>query len=150
MGTLLQIDPIGKKSLFFNAGLLVCAIFLIGVPAQLFYWYWIIWWFDMPMHFFGGVFIGLMSSWIFLYSSYKTYFAFIKTQSQFFIFGLVCVLVVGIGWEVFEYMLHLNVFQSGALNILDSTSDLFLDTAGGLTALLFIDKMYLSYVIDSK
>ncbi len=139
----IQADPNGKKSLLSKAALVVCVIFIVGILAEFFYFYSTIWWFDMPMHFFGGFFIGLLGSWMILYGYFRNRPSFLRTKVSFFTVVILSVCIVGIGWEIFEYILHLNVFQSGALNILDTLSDLCFDTAGGLVAILYVDFMYL-------
>jgi len=81
----------------------------------------------MPMHFLGGVWLGLAYIYVFLptddslKSIFKIFFA---------------VLFVGIGWEVFEILI--DIFITGdSFIFLDTSSDIFFDFAGGAFAILY-------------
>lgn len=125
-----------KRSIVKESLVLVVVIFLVNVLATSFAWYALLWWFDMPMHFFGGVFLGYLTTLVF----YKTFYMQEHISSSRIIFlGTLIVGVVGGGWELFEYVVQ---HYTGALlaNPIDSYSDLCFDMAGGLTALLFLYK----------
>jgi hypothetical protein len=86
-------------------------------------YFWIISWWDIPLHMLGGVWIALFGAWI---AS-----LFNKRISVF-----QCVLLalsIGVGWEVFEYAVGLggSVFMSYRL---DTAKDLFDDAVGGTIA----------------
>ena len=82
----------------------------------------------MIMHFLGGVWVGLASLYIF--------------QPQELFFGsiiklLLVVLLVGVGWEVYEVFVN-EVIAQNSLDFLDITSDVFFDLSGGLCAILYL------------
>jgi hypothetical protein len=99
-----------------------------------FYWYSSIWYFDMPMHFLGGVWLGLAS--IYLFSLKDD-----SLRSIFKIFFIV--LLVGIGWEVFEIFVNKFTIQD-PFNFLDTVSDIFFDLSGGCFAILYFIKRTMS------
>ncbi len=130
-----------RKDLLFKAFLVGMGLAVINALAIFFYWYSTIWWFDMPMHFVGGVFSGYILVWFGLYLSSR-YTSF-QNKIQFFVWYLVGLGIVAVGWELFEFVLKLNTTSSG-LNYIDSTSDIAFDFAGGLLVyiLLSIKKLY--------
>jgi len=84
--------------------------------AEFLYWKW--WWFDVLMHFLGGVLvggIGLIAS------------DFLKTPRVLTL--IIALLGIGIGWEVFEWMFGL---YDGAWDPVDTFTDLIMDTLGVL------------------
>ncbi len=98
--------------------------FVLGVNliAHKFFWYSSLWWFDMPMHFFGGVFIGLLG-----------FYLFGDKFLKIFLF----VLLVGLSWEAFEALIDKNISHN-PFNIFDTASDIFFDLSGGLSAIIYL------------
>jgi hypothetical protein len=60
------------------------------------------------------------------------------TVSKIVRIALVTSLVVGFGWELYEYAVQMIIPGAEIASPLDSLSDLFFDTAGGLVAALYI------------
>ncbi|HEY4508106.1 MAG TPA: hypothetical protein VJJ55_00430, partial [Candidatus Paceibacterota bacterium] len=50
--------------------LLVCVIALMQSAAIVFSLYWTLWWYDILLHFLGGIFIGLLVLWVRFLSGY--------------------------------------------------------------------------------
>jgi len=77
-------------------------------------------WYDFITHFLGGVCVGIGALWLYLLLGERT---------QYFIWVVIWVLVIGILWEVFEYV-------GGAMREknyeIDTIIDLVLDSAGAL------------------
>jgi len=84
--------------------------------AEFLYWKW--WWFDIFMHFLGGMMIGGIGFII----SDRLGVSFAATL-------LVTLIGIGIGWEVFEWMFGL---YDGAWDGVDTSIDLIMDTLGAL------------------
>jgi len=112
------------------AALLISGIFALNFLAQKFYWYSSIWWFDMPMHFFGGFLIALLCFWLWPTKA---------TTGEFAAKVLFGVLSVGLGWEVFELFFN-NYVASNPFNYVDTFADIFFDLAGGSLGVVFIYK----------
>jgi hypothetical protein len=112
--------------------------FLIAVLhfiATEFYIYWHYWWFDILMHFLGGLLISLIFLWIAYLSGYvgRTQ----RKKSHTFILALGSSLIIGLGWELFEYMTGLTFVLSFEDYRLDTLLDLCMDIAGGLAGYLY-------------
>ncbi|MCX6702618.1 MAG: hypothetical protein NTW60_02015 [Candidatus Wolfebacteria bacterium] len=119
----------------------------IHIIAMANYLYWTIWWFDIPMHFMGGILLAMI------------FFRFVKpeliiTHSSFLITILLAVsfaAFLGILWEFFEFIWasyftnggleSLSVFQSRGIDIYrDTLKDLFFDLLGGFGFAVFAAK----------
>jgi hypothetical protein len=123
-----------RKKLLTRIIFLIFFIFLINYLAQEFYWYSSIWYFDMPMHFLGGFWLGLVS--LYLFPS--------EDRSWKYIFKVFfTVLLIGIGWEIFEILID-KFITFNNFNSLDTLSDLFFDLAGGLSAVFYFFRRTMS------
>lgn len=101
--------------------------------AGAFYFYWTVSWFDTMMHFLGGFSLGLLAIW-FIYDSgvYKKERPSVKKA---LFASLVVILLVGIGWEVFEYLNGLTQATEDSYPA-DVRNDLIADLVGaGLAAI---------------
>ncbi len=124
------MDNIDRKKLLKTLAYLIFIIFILHFLANKFYWYYSIWYFDMIMHFLGGFWLGLGVFYVFPP----------KENSINFIFKiLLLVLLVGVGWEVYEVLVN-DVIARNPFNFLDTLSDIFFDLSGGLCAILYLWK----------
>lgn len=115
-----------RKRLFKILAYLIVLIFLVNYVAVKLYWYNSIWYFDMIMHFLGGLWVGLIS--LYFFSSKTPYLKI-----------LLFVLFIGLGWEIFELLFN-NIIAQNPFNALDTISDIFFDLSGGLCAILYVWK----------
>ena len=122
-----------RKRLLKRILYLIFFILVANFIADKFYWYFSIWYFDMIMHFLGGFWLGLAYLYFF---PLKT-LSFNFSQSIYKI--LVFVFLVGLGWEVFELLFN-NIIAQNPFNLLDTSSDIFFDLAGGVFAILYFLK----------
>ena len=122
-----------RKKLLKHLLYLILFIFVANFAANKFYWYFSIWYFDIIMHFLGGFWIGLAYFYFFSPKILPLEFP----QPVFKI--LAFILLVGVGWEVFELLFN-NIIAQNSFNILDTSSDIFFDLSGGLCAILYIWK----------
>jgi hypothetical protein len=108
------------------------ALFIVNSLTMKFFWFQSIWWFDMPMHFWGGFSSFLLIAYVF----YKRF-----DLHRFSFRGMMTVLLltilVGLLWEVLEYFLY-TVLNGSKFDVIDTLSDVFFDIAGGLFAVLFV------------
>lgn len=94
--------------------------------AVMFSLYWVYLWFDIPMHFLGGIVVAL------------GFLSLTRVHVRHtLIHGLVLtagvVLVVGIGWEVFEHMTNtIALERSQGTLVRDTIGDLVVDVLGGI------------------
>jgi len=100
-------------------------------------WYWIVWWFDMPLHFIGGFFSATI---IFLFGYHHLRTVERHHPRKALLYIVLGVLLAGIAWEIYEFIVQQTLPQVRLVSWLDSFSDLFFDCAGGLSAYLLIWK----------
>ncbi len=96
---------------------------LLNLFGSLFHWYQVVWWFDMPMHFVGGVCV--------MYISVVAFGAAPRPERVGrYLWGCAAVGIgLGLAWELLEFYLY--KYSGGAVFIpLDSFSDVLFDTAG--------------------
>src|SRR3989344_817648 len=120
-----------RKILLDKVALLIVVVFLTHLVATFFYLYWRFWWFDLLMHLLGGVWLGLFSAWFVFFSGYVS--ERVATRRNIVLASLLTVVVLGGGWEVFEY--SLGVADSAAQSYsADVSTDFLMDTLGALIA----------------
>ncbi len=119
-------------SLKFIIGLFVFILIIHGL-AVINSWYWTYKWIDMPMHFLGGFWLGI----IFLYFINPS----LEIKNHKFLVMMILIVsfavFVGVLWEFFEFLsdvfisskVYLAAAQQGTG---DTMSDLFFDLLGGL------------------
>src|SRR6185436_6311638 len=81
------------QRLLFAQLLIVLGLAVVTWFAVAYFLYWRIWWLDIPMHFAGGLWAACCATWM------------IARRGPSFplIFCLIFALLVGVGWEIFEY-----------------------------------------------
>lgn len=113
-----------KSCLLYTALGLIVILGALHFIAEAFYFYWILWWYDIMMHMLAGFSGGLLVVWFFRPAS--TFKSILIT--------VVCVMIVGIIWEVFEYVYGLtqtiDYWQ-------DTILDLILDGTGATLACFY-------------
>ncbi len=118
-----------RKRIFKRAALATFGTFALNTLGVWLSIYSIVWWYDMPMHFFGGLFTALLVIAFLLRYSWFQNASFTKI-SVYVISG---VFIIGSLWEGYE--LAVAVMVGNKHIILDSISDIFFDLAGSLQAL---------------
>jgi hypothetical protein len=123
-------QPILKELLFVSIFIAV-----LHHVAIVFSWYWVFWWMDILMHFLGGVAIGLAILWLVFVSGSVSIISMPHERLLGLCIVIGCVLVVGLGWEIFEFYAKVP----NEKNILaDTTIDFIMDALGGLVAYLYV------------
>ena len=109
--------------------MLIGAMHLAGLYLYL-YW---VWWYDIVMHFLGGAWVALASAWLLFYSGFFQRRP--VTSKNIFLVTFSSVLVIGVGWEVFEYIFDIAVV--GENYVSDTTMDFIMDFIGaGVVAVI--------------
>lgn len=101
---------------------LVALIAIAHGLANVFYWYYTIWWFDIPMHFLGGFWVGAVALWALGVKRPHASFRSRLTSA------LGAALVAGALWEVMEFGLD-TIGDS-----VDTRQDLMFDLLGAIAA----------------
>jgi hypothetical protein len=123
--TVLYTKPLFKEITVLT--IMVAGLHLLALKLFL---YWTTNWFDIPMHFLGGLLIGLIMVFVCYVSGYFNF----PTTHQGSVFAVVLggVLVVGLAWELWEIFVGLtDVIADQA----DTILDVIMDMLGGLVAL---------------
>lgn len=116
-----------------SLALLGLLIALFQFLANEYYLYWEWWWADIVMHFLGGFFIAGGALW---FLRFEVPVGF-RARVPVFVTTLLLTLLVGIAWEVFEYVTD----SAGAINYtLDTTLDIAMDLVGMLAAYVIIKR----------
>ncbi len=118
-----------RRRIFIRGALATIGTSILNAVGSWLSLYSIFWWYDMPMHFFGGLFTALLIISFFLrYSWFKT-ISLLKTS----ILVLTITLLIGILWEGYEIIFA--VINNNRHILLDSISDILFDIAGGIQAI---------------
>ena len=122
-----------RTSLGIGVLILSVGIALLHKAAITHYFYWIYWWFDILMHFLGGLLIGLGALWLWYFSRWCGVHT-IKKGKLFWI-GIGSAIIVGVGWEVFELWAGIAITED---LYADTALDLVMDTLGGGVGALLV------------
>ncbi|HBB49708.1 TPA: hypothetical protein DEQ22_01125 [Candidatus Nomurabacteria bacterium] len=122
-----------KKGFLKHLVFLMFFIFIADLLARNFYWYSLIWYFDMIMHFLSGLWVGLF---FFYVLSVKSPLA---PSFKSFLKIILLVLIIGISYEIFEFIM--NVISVTPFDPVDTTSDLFFDMLGAAVSIFYFMKV---------
>lgn len=116
-----------RKKLLKHTAFLGIFILLINALALKLYWYSLMWYFDMPMHFLGGVWVGLLV--LFILDTKKARYLSVTNV-------ILGVLLIGVAWEVYEVVVN-NLIAQLPFNTFDTLSDICFDLSGGALTTLW-------------
>lgn len=108
---------------------------LVNAVALKFSLYWHFLWLDMPMHFLGGLCVALGYGIIPFFGI--TLPKFLRSKWAY----LGATLLVGLAWELFEFVFGISLANDAENLIPDTSLDLVLDLLGGYVGYLLIQKM---------
>ncbi len=114
-----------RKLLFLQLYVLlaVAALHIVGTTLFL---YWTFWWYDILVHFLASIWLGLLASW--------TSAMWGVPPRVWFVLG--CVIVVSLGWEVFEFGIGATQWSAFFRETsLDTAIDITINVIGGLVGL---------------
>ncbi|OGD68506.1 hypothetical protein A2811_02795 [Candidatus Campbellbacteria bacterium RIFCSPHIGHO2_01_FULL_34_10] len=135
-----------RKELFIFTFILILFIASLNELAVNYYFYWRIWWFDIMMHFLGGLWVGLSALWFYYSSGFskkggKSIFTkegTVNKRKMFFI-SLFSGILIGLGWEIFEFIIEVD-FSNNYID--DTLLDLLMDMIGAIMAFVVVSKFY--------
>jgi hypothetical protein len=125
-----------KKKLLKTLIFLMLFIFGLDFLGRTFYWYYTVWYFDIITHFLGGFWVALF----FLY----TFLLFDKKAGIFRI--LLGVLLIGILWEIFEYIVF-NRIGGTPFDSFDTSLDIVMDMVGGVASMFYVYRRIFSRLL---
>ena len=92
--------------------------------------YWHIWWFDLVMHFLGGLFIALIGLWLVRrFDLYKQ----VGTDNLLLLDVVLFVFIISAFWESFEFMFEITILDGVQYGI-DTAIDFLMSTIGAVFA----------------
>jgi|GEM_PF-440396 len=128
-----HVPSFGSTRASFASTLVLLIIFIAGlhIAAMRFNLYFSIWWFDIPMHFLGGLWSGLF---VIFYSLLRTHSrGEAPSHTRVLCVGLGAAIVFGLAWELYEYLFGFTFTTKSSYGF-DTIVDMILDMLGGLTA----------------
>ena len=93
------------------------------------------WWYDVLLHFIGGLWVASTFFWLYYEGGFAKKPKY--TLANFFLFTLGATIVVGIAWEIFEYIFGLTYILPGESYSIDTICDMGMDIIGSLCVYLF-------------
>lgn len=122
---------IDRKKILWYLAFTIVFVAVVNILSIDFAWYFIYKWFDIPMHFLGGLVSLFLISYVFYNNS--------NTLKNKFILLLISALFLGILWEMYEYLVT-NIWAGLVFNRVDTMSDILFDTLGAIFGILIIKK----------
>lgn len=119
-----------RQRIFNRAALVIFGVFILNFFGIYLALYHLLWWYDMPMHFLGGLFTGLLVLYIVLRQKSIVCLPNIKI----ILISLYFILAIGFAWELYEFFVK-TIIVGEQFIFRDSISDLFFDLAGGIEAM---------------
>ena len=117
-----------------SVGLLVAGLHHFATTFSL---YWTLEWFDIPMHFLGGLWVGYFALLLFFSSGLIKVTINVRNAGLIFLIVIFSVLVVGLTWELWELFVGLS---DRLTDRLDSFVDIIMDLIGGTVAFYYGNK----------
>jgi len=127
-----------RQPLFRFLFALIALIAVLHIVAFKLHFYWQFWWFDMLMHFLGGLWVGLSALWFIFFSGYVGPFR--ARLFNTFAVSLFSIVVVGSVWEFFELWIG---FPTEENYTIDTTIDLIMDIVGAFTGYVYVVFKYI-------
>lgn len=122
-----------RNKIFLSVSFLLSVIIVIlNIYAGKYFWYWRFWWFDLVMHFTGGVTVALMLSYFSQVFGLKEK---IKTFSLI-LFSTLFIITI---WEIMEFFIDANLF--GKNYFFDTITDIFIALVGAIIVSVFSGKI---------
>ncbi|MEK9194597.1 MAG: hypothetical protein AAB884_02195 [Patescibacteria group bacterium] len=110
-------------------------IFLSQIGGNVFGWFTAEGKFDIFAHFLGGMWIAAVL--VYFEERYSRFFLLPEKKLNRAFYTLCMVLLVGVSWEFFEFVLAYLNYESYASHLYaDTISDLFLDMLGGFLGII--------------
>ena len=127
-----------QRKLFKHFLILLTAIGFFWELAEIFYFHWIYWWYDVILHFSSGfsVAMAFLVFWFFIFSNSK------RNKKELLLLSFLSVLAVGILWEIFELSVGFTSLSDGIYYVRDTTSDIIADVTGGFFGTLYSFKFF--------
>lgn len=111
---------------------LALSLAFLNFYAGLYFWYWRFWWFDLFMHFTGGVSVALLV--LYLYKNFK-----LKEKISVASAILFVTITISVLWEIMEFLIDANLFSGNYF--VDTLTDIFIALTGAFIISLLSNKI---------
>lgn len=128
------IQMIKKRHILSLTALVFVVLCSINLLSLEFLWYKQIWWFDMPMHFFGGMAVFFLIAYVL-----HNWGANLHFKHGVFVKLIFLTILAGIAWEVYEYLAQIFISHD-AWNMVDTLSDLCFDSLGAVAGAFLVKR----------
>ena len=128
-----------KNPFFIFLFLLLVVIAVLEFIGLQRFWLFIFWWFDLLLHFLGGVWVSGMALWLFFLSGYVHGVA--RNSTNILLVAVISFLVIGIAWEIFEFLVG-AIFAEEVEYFFDTATDMLIGLFGGLLVSYFFLRRY--------
>ncbi len=118
--------------------ILLAGIGIFWELAEIFYFHWTIWWYDVVLHFSSGFSVGMAFMIFFFFLFSKSY----TSKRELLLLSFFFVLTVGTLWEIFELYVGYTSLSDGIFYVRDTTSDFIADLSGGLMGTIYSFKFF--------
>src|SRR3989344_7460750 len=130
-----------RKIFFKPVVFLTLFIYGLQLLAERFGWYDSHWWFDIPMHFLGGFWVGTFFFWFFSYVEVPFLRQPVRAITrQTLMHAIFFLILVSLAWEAGEF-LTTNHIGLALWSMSDTAGDIFFDLGGGAAALFYYRKI---------
>jgi len=106
--------------------LVIATLEFIGLDRL---WLFVFWWFDLVLHFLGGIWVSGMALWFFFLSGYVKPPP--RTVPKIAGVAVASFLFIGTGWEIFEFLAG-AIFAEEAEYFFDTATDMLIGLLGGV------------------
>lgn len=109
--------------------ILIWLLALVHMSAEYYHLYFFFPWFDIVTHFLGGLWVGIATVWVWYFSGYLRK-AHLPDRNSIYV-ALLGGLVVGIVWELYQYVIWMLTDVGIPLGYIgDTILDLVMDVVG--------------------
>lgn len=127
-----------RDRLFIALFALIAFIALLHILAIEFYLYRMFWWFDVLIHFLSGLWVSLLSLWIYFRSGYVK--RPVQNIKQACIVAAFTVIVISVLWEFYQIIIGIPIEEN---YVQDTIVDLVMDALGALMGLIYYVRVHL-------
>jgi uncharacterized BrkB/YihY/UPF0761 family membrane protein len=124
-----------RERIFFAGFLLILCIAILHIAGTENNLYIKFWWYDVLLHYLGGMWIALATYWIAFHSRYISHPRNTIANIALLVIGMT--MLVGLGWEIFEYYFGISL-APGEQYVIDTTQDFIMDFLGAATIVVFV------------
>ncbi len=126
-----------QTRLFKNTFTLLFIVGVLNYIAVYLYLYWTVWWFDMLVHFLAGTCVAMATVLAYYFYNGRR----IPVLYKSILLGIFGGIIIGVLWEAYELYFEIENIYDGLSYVLDTSSDLVLDTSGAILGGLYAHRI---------